>query len=121
MKEIMAIIRPKKVSRTKDVLDKLGYPAFTAVSVMGRGKQRGIAGEVNCELPPEVLKRSGGMKYIPKRLISLTVHDADVDLIVKAIIKVNQTSQIGDGRIFVCPVDNVVRVRTSEEGDQAIM
>ena len=51
MKEIMAIIRPKKVSKTKDVLDKLGYPAFTAVSVMGRGKQRGIAGEVNCELP----------------------------------------------------------------------
>ncbi len=121
MKEIMAIIRPKKVSQTKDVLDKLGYPAFTAVSVMGRGKQRGIAGEVNCELPPEVLARSGGMKYIPKRLISLTVHDADVDLIVKAIIKVNQTKQIGDGRVFICPVDNVVRVRTNEEGDQAIM
>ncbi len=121
MKEIMAIIRPKKVSQTKDVLDKLGYPAFTAVSVMGRGKQRGIAGEVNCELPPEVLGRSGGMKYIPKRLISLTVHDADVDLIVKAIIKVNQTKQIGDGRVFICPVDNVVRVRTNEEGDQAIM
>ena len=120
MKEIMAIIRPKKVSQTKDVLDKLGYPAFTAVSVMGRGKQRGIAGEVNCELPPEVLGRSGGMKYIPKRLISLTVHDADVDLIVKAIIKVNQTKQIGDGRVFICPVDNVVRVRTNEEGDQAI-
>jgi nitrogen regulatory protein PII 2 len=121
MKEIIAIIRPKKVSRTKDVLDKLGYPAFTAVSVMGRGKQRGIAGEVNCELPPEVMGKSGGMKYIPKRLVSLTVHDADVDLIVKAIIKVNQTSQIGDGRIFVCPIDNVVRVRTNEEGDQAIL
>ncbi|NMW18595.1 MAG: P-II family nitrogen regulator [Chlorobiaceae bacterium] len=120
MKEIMAIIRPKKVSKTKDVLDKLGYPAFTAVSVMGRGKQRGIAGEVNCELPAEVLKKNGGMKYIPKRLISLTVHDDDVDLIVKAIIKVNQSKQIGDGRIFVCPVDNVVRVRTNEEGDQAI-
>lgn len=120
MKEIMAIIRPKKVSKTKDVLDKLGYPAFTAVSVMGRGKQRGIAGEVNCELPAEVLKKNGGMKYIPKRLISLTVHDDDVDLIVKAIIKVNHTGQIGDGRIFVSPVDNVVRVRTSEEGDQAI-
>ena len=69
----------------------------------------------------EVLGRSGGMKYIPKRLISLTVHDADVDLIVKAIIKVNQTKQIGDGRVFICPVDNVVRVRTNEEGDQAIM
>ena len=45
---------------------------------------------------------------------------ADVELIVKAIIKVNHTGQIGDGRIFVSPVDNVVRVRTSEEGDQAI-
>ncbi|NTU93826.1 MAG: P-II family nitrogen regulator [Chlorobiaceae bacterium] len=120
MKEIMAIIRPKQVGKTKDVLEKLGFPGLTAVSVLGRGKQRGIAGEVSCEMPAELHGAPGGMKYVPKRLIALVVPDADVDLVVKAIIKVNQTRQFGDGRVFVSPVDNAVRIRTDEEGDAAL-
>lgn len=120
MKEILAIIRPKQVSRTKDVLEKLGFPGFTAGYVLGRGKQRGIAGEITCELPADLHSVPGGSKYVPKRLVSLVVADEDVELVVKALIKVNQTKQFGDGRIFVCPVDNVVRVRTNEEGDAAL-
>ena len=59
------------------------------------------------------------MKYIPKRLISLVVGD-DVDHVVQTIIKVNQTVQIGDGKVFVCPIDDAVRVRTNDVGEQAI-
>ncbi len=123
MKEVVAIIRPKKVGLTKEALEHLGFPSITAVSVLGRGKQRGIAGEVTCDLGRALLAqgKSGGMKYVPKRLLSLVVRDGDVDLVVQTIIKVNQTTQIGDGRIFTCPVDNAVRVRTDEDGNQAIV
>ena len=122
MKEIIAIIRPNKVGHTKDALDKLGFPSITATSVLGRGRQRGIAAEVNIDIKPEILAqgRSNGMKYVPKRLLSMVVSAADVDLVVKTIIKINQTAHIGDGKIFICPVDNAVRVRTSEEGETAI-
>jgi nitrogen regulatory protein PII 2 len=121
MKEIIAIIRPKKVKATKEALEALGHPSFMALSVLGRGHQRGIASEVACELPADVQGRTGGMKYIPKRMISIVVPDADEDRIVKTIIKANQTAQIGDGKIFVLPVEGAMRVRTDERGDEAIL
>lgn len=122
MKEIIAIIRPKMVGRTKDALEKLGFPSVTAVPVLGRGKQRGIAGEVNIDIRPGILEgRTVGMKYIPKRELTIAVRDCDVDVVVKTIIEANQTSQIGDGKIFVCPIDDVVRVRTNETGEAAIL
>jgi nitrogen regulatory protein PII 2 len=123
MKEIIAIIRPKRVGQTKDALEKLGFPSVTATPVLGRGKQRGIAGEISCEIPEEVLAQNNSkrMEYIPKRELSIIIKDSDVDLVVKTIIKINQTSQIGDGKIFVCPVEDAVRVRTDEKGDDAII
>ncbi len=60
------------------------------------------------------------MKYIPKRLISLVVEDEDVLLVLGAIIKVNRTGEFGDGRIFVCPVEDAVRIRTRERSVAAI-
>lgn len=123
MKEIIAIIRPKKMRATKDALEATGFPCFLAVSVLGRGHQRGIAGEVSCELPTALLAQSrpGGMKYIPKRMLTIVVPDGNVDTVVEAIVKVNQTAQIGDGKIFICPLENAVRVRTDETGDRAIL
>ncbi|MGA9110206.1 MAG: P-II family nitrogen regulator [Smithella sp.] len=123
MKEIIAIIRPKKIGPTKDALEKLGFPSVTVASVLGRGKQRGIAGEISCDISQEVLLQSNSkrMEYIPKRELSIVVKDSDVDTIVKTIIDINQTCQIGDGKIFICPVDNAVRVRTDEEGEQAVL
>jgi nitrogen regulatory protein PII 2 len=56
------------------------------------------------------------MKYIPKRLLSIVVQNSDVDSVVKKIIEVNQTAQIGDKKIFVCPLDTAVRVQTDERG-----
>ncbi|ADI02871.1 MAG TPA: P-II family nitrogen regulator [Syntrophothermus lipocalidus] len=120
MKEIMAIIRPKQMTRTKEVLAALGFPALTAWRVLGRGKQKGLAGEVSFEVHPELMKQGGGMKFVPKRFISLVVEDEDVPLVVAAIIKVNRTGEIGDGRIFVCPVDDAARIRTQERSSEAI-
>jgi nitrogen regulatory protein PII 2 len=121
MKEIMAIIRPKMVSRTKEVLDSLGFPAMNAVRVMGRGKQRAILNEVSFEInEPDLLKVEGSMRYIPKRMISLVVPDEDVSLVVEAIMKVSKTGQIGDGKVFVCPIEQALRIRTMEKGNKAV-
>jgi len=123
MKEIIAIIRPKQMRATKEVLDTLGFPSFLAISVLGRGHQRGIAGEVSCELSPEVLRqaKAGGMKYVPKRLLTIVVPDANVDQVVEAVVRVNQTGEIGDGKIFICPMEDALRVRTDETGESAIL
>ncbi|GAB6126220.1 P-II family nitrogen regulator [Humidesulfovibrio idahonensis] len=123
MKEIIAIIRPKKVRATKEALEATGFPCFLAVSVLGRGHQRGIAGEIACEIPTELhgQGKSGGMKYIPKRMLSIIVPDANVDTVVEAVVKANQTAQIGDGKIFICPIEDAVRVRTDETGESAIL
>jgi nitrogen regulatory protein PII 2 len=121
MKEIMAIIRPKKVTKTKEVLDSLGFPAMNAIRVMGRGKQRAILNEISFEInEPELLEMEGSMRYIPKRMLSLVVPNEDVSLVVEAIMKVNHTGQIGDGKVFVCPIEEALRVRTMENGDEAI-
>ena len=122
MKEIIAIIRPNKMTQTKDVLNALGFPAMTAQRVMGRGKQKAIIGEISFDIQDEtLLKEEGTMRYIPKRLISLIVPDEDVSLIVEAIMRVNQTGQNGDGKLFVCPIDEAVRVRTNERGTKALV
>lgn len=123
MKEIIAIIRPKKVRATKDVLEAIGFPCFLAVSVLGRGHQRGIAGEVSCELSPDTLNqaKTGGMKYVPKRMLTIVVPDENVDTVVEAVVRVNQTDQIGDGKIFICPMEDAIRVRTDETGESAIV
>lgn len=121
MKEIIAIIRPNKMAQTKNVLDTLGFPAMNARRVMGRGKQKAIIGEVSFDLKkPELLEESGTMRYIPKRLISIVLPDEDVSLVVEVIMRVNHTGQIGDGKIFVCPITEAVRVRTNERGEKAI-
>lgn len=121
MKEITAIIRPKNVSKTKEVLDALGFPAMNAIRVMGRGKQRAILSEINFEInEPDLLELEGSMRYIPKRMISLVVSDEDTSLVVEAIMKVNHTGQIGDGKIFVSPIEDALRVRTMEKGNHAL-
>ena len=120
MKEIIAIIRPKKIGKTKEILASLGFPAMTAAKVLGRGKQKGLANEVSFEVSPELTAQAGGMKYIPKRLVSVVVSDENVALVVGVIIKANHTGEIGDGRVFVCPVDDAVRIRTRERGSDAI-
>ncbi|MDR3223571.1 MAG: P-II family nitrogen regulator [Methanobrevibacter sp.] len=122
MKEIIAIIRPSMINKTKEVLDVLGHPALTAVSVFGRGKQKSILSEVkSVKDNPELQQQPGRMAYIPKRLLSIVVPDEDVNLIVEAIMKVNHTGNIGDGKIFLCPVEDSIRVRNKDRGLEAIV
>lgn len=122
MKEIITIIRPKKVNATKEALVKLGIPSMTAIPVLGRGKQKGIDGEVNIEYRTGILQqnKSGGMKYIPKRYLSIVVNDENADAVIDTIMKVNRTGEIGDGKVFICPVEDVIRIRTDEQGNEAI-
>lgn len=123
LKEIIAIIRPKKVTATKSALEEAGFPSMTATLVLGRGRQRGIASEMTFEVEPELLSkgRTSGMRYIPKRLLNIIVRDEDVKKVVDTIIKANQTAHIGDGKIFVLPIENAIRVRTSETGESAVI
>ncbi|WP_320172410.1 P-II family nitrogen regulator [Maridesulfovibrio sp.] len=123
MKEIIAIIRPKQMNSTKKALDELGLPSITATQVLGRGKQRGIAGEINVDLRPEEIDQAKyrTMPYIPKRMVTVVVPDKDADNVVETLVRINRTGQVGDGRIFVCPVDDALRVRTDEYGEKAIL
>ncbi len=120
MKEIVAIIRPNKIGKTKEILASLGFPAMTASKAMGRGKQKGLAKEVSFVVSPELMAQPGTMKYIPKRLITLIVNDEDVPLVVGVIVKANQTGEIGDGRVFVSPIEDAIRIRTKEKGSDAL-
>lgn len=119
MKEIIAIIRMNKIQITKDVLAAAGFPAMTAHRVMGRGKQKGLMLEITA--PIEFQGQGPAMKFIPKRLLMVTVEDKFVDKVVELIIAVNKTGNVGDGKIFVCPVEEAVRVRTGERGETALV
>jgi len=124
MKEVIAIIRRHNTQATKAGLLGIGIPALTMVSVEGRGKQKGLPGW-NYELDPaltEVEEKNTGinLRFIPKRMIYAVVEDEDVPKVVETIINTNQSGHIGDGKIFVCPVEGAVRVRTGESGEQAL-
>lgn len=123
MKEVMAIIRMNKMNVTKRSLSEVGIHSMTARKVIGRGKgkvdylllkgaQQGYDEAIN-QLSP-------GPKFLPKRMVTVVVPDSKVELTVKTIIEVNQTHSPGDGKIFVLPISDTVRVRTAETGDAAL-
>ena len=124
MKEVIAIIRRHNTQATKAGLLGIGIPALTMVSVEGRGKQKGLPGW-NYELDPtltEVEERNTGvsLRFIPKRMIYTVVEDCDVPKVIETIIRTNRTGHIGDGKIFICPVEDAIRVRTGERTEQAL-
>ena len=123
MKEVMAIIQLNKMEATKDALDVIGIGSFTAYKVSGRGKQKGL--QIPHPTPLDERderdeRDEKRMKYIPKRMISVMVEDEFVPAVVAVITKVNRTGNYGDGRIFVSPMEESVRIRTGERGSVAI-
>ena len=112
MKRVVAIIRQEKYENVKNALLEVGCEGMTVSEVKGRGSQRGIKesyrGSSYC------------IDLIPKTRIEIVVKDEGLDLIVDAIKKGAYTGTIGDGKIFIQPVDNVIRIRTGEEGDRAV-
>lgn len=127
MKEIIAIIRMDKVSQTKKDLSEAGFPSVTALKVMGRGKMLKEMEMINDledgkEEYRDALLQSmlKGGRLIPKRMLVLLVANNEVSTVVDIIIKANQEGHIGDGKIFVSPVLDAVRVRTGERGEEAV-
>lgn len=123
----MMLIRRHQVPATKKAFEDAGFPALTIQSVEGRGKQGGIGGWA-AEIDPELNSVMGTestdeprFNWIPKRLLTIVVQDDQVEDAVGVIIKANQTGHMGDGKIFVCPLKEVVRVRTGEVGKEAVV
>jgi nitrogen regulatory protein PII 2 len=123
MKEILAIVRMNKMNQTKRALSEAGISSMTARDALGRGKglvdvQLLKGAERGYEEAISQLGQSG--RLIPKRILLVVVPDELVEKTVKTIIMVNRTGKSGDGRIFVMPCLDVVRVRTGERGDTAL-
>ena len=121
MKEVMAVIRMNKTNETKRSLNAAGITSFTATGrVLGRGKglvdYRILHGAE--EGYQEAISQLGdGPRMVPKRLITVVVSDDWVARTVEAIIKVNKSGNAGDGKIFVLPVNEAIRVRTGERAE----
>jgi nitrogen regulatory protein P-II 1 len=112
MKKIEAIIRPEALEHVKEALSLMGHAGLTVLEVKGHGVQKGIA------------QQWRGQEYtidlLPKVMVWLVVNEQDVRDVVDVIIKAAQSGRIGDGKVFVSPVEDVYRVRTGERGADAI-
>lgn len=112
MKKIEAVIKPFKLDDVREALSDIGITGMTVIEVKGFGRQKGHT---------ELYR---GAEYVidflPKVLIKIVVRDDQVDACLEAITTAARTGKIGDGKIFVSDVDRVVRIRTGEEGDEAI-
>jgi nitrogen regulatory protein PII 2 len=123
MKEVIAVVRMDMMNRTKAALTAAGVDAFFAHEAQGRGKgfvnSSVLEGaESGYEEAAAVLGEKG--KLYPKRMVTVVVMDDMVEDVVEAITKVNQTGKPGDGKIFVLPIGDAVRVRTGEKGSKSI-
>jgi nitrogen regulatory protein P-II 1 len=112
MKKVEAIIKPFKLDEVREALAEVGVSGLTVTEVKGFGRQRGHT---------ELYR---GAEYVvdflPKTKVELIVADAQVEQVLEAIVKAARTGKIGDGKIFVSNVEQVVRIRTGETGDAAI-
>ncbi|MCU0641769.1 MAG: P-II family nitrogen regulator [Candidatus Margulisbacteria bacterium] len=112
MKKIEAIIRSEKLDDLREKLDASGYTAMTVTEVKGRGAQKGIllewrVGEYRVE-------------FIPKVKVELVVNAETVDKVIEIILSVCSSGKVGDGKIFISSVEEVVRIRTGERGQKAL-
>jgi nitrogen regulatory protein P-II 1 len=112
MKLVVAVVKPFKLDDVKDILKDLGVQGLTVTEVQGFGRQRGHT---------EVYR---GAEYtidlVPKVRIEVVVNDADVSDVVEAIVASARTGKIGDGKVWVISLEDVVRVRTGERGSEAL-
>ena len=123
MKEVIAIVRMNMMNQTKKALTEAGVAAFFAHEANGRGvgfiNTHILAGaEDGYEEAASLLGEKG--KLYPKRVVTIVVEDDVVDSVVEAIISVNKTGKPGDGKIFILPLKDAVRVRTGESGTKSI-
>ena len=112
MKKIEAIIKPFKLDEVKDALTAIGIEGMTVTEVKGFGRQKGHT---------EIYRGSEyTVDFLPKLKMEIVVADEKAGPVVTAIIAAARTGKIGDGKIFVLPLEQAIRIRTEEKGDQAI-
>ena len=112
MKQVTAIIKPFKLDEVREALAEVGVNGLTVTEVKGFGRQKGHT---------ELYR---GAEYVvdflPKIRVEMVVADDLVDDVIEAVLKAARTGKIGDGKIFVTPVEQAIRIRTSESGDAAL-
>jgi nitrogen regulatory protein P-II 1 len=112
MKKIEAIIKPFKLDEVKEALSEIGIQGMTVSEVKGFGRQKGHK---------EIYRGSEyTVDFLPKIKLEVAVADGRVEDVIHAIISVAKTGRIGDGKIFVFPVEEAIRIRTGEHGDAAL-
>jgi nitrogen regulatory protein PII 2 len=145
MKEIIAIIRNECTELTKKSLDAVGVKGVTFISVIGRGRQGGTIcspdpeGTLRREVCVQIMHQRGlidnpedpkyhvpvekefELGFLPKKMLMMVADDNEVPLIVSTIIQINKSEHQGDGRIFICPIVDAVRIRTGERGTKALL
>ena len=112
MKKIEAVIRPEKLEDVKDELGRCGIHGMTVTQVVGCGLQKGRIGVYR--------GHEYSINLLPKIKIEIVIRDHQVDGVVKIIREAAATGAIGDGKIFIYPVDNAIRIRTGEFGNDAL-
>lgn len=112
MKKIQCVIRPQKLEEVKKALTDAGIVGMTVTEVRGYGKQKGFVQHYRTS---ETL-----VNLLPKIQIELVVKNGDLEKTVKAITESAKTGEVGDGKIFISSLDDVVRIRTGEKGETAI-
>jgi nitrogen regulatory protein PII 2 len=123
MKEIMAVIRMNMMNKTKRALVDIGVSSLTAKDVSGRGRGAvdvSVLKGADQGYEEAIAQLGKNRRLVSKRLLSVIVPEKDVKKVVDTIISTNQTGKTGDGKIFVLPVMDAVRIRTGEDGDKAI-
>jgi nitrogen regulatory protein PII len=112
MKKIDAIIKPFKLEDVKEALAELGVEGMTVTEVKGFGRQKGHT---------EIYRGSEyTVDFLPKIKLEIVLADGKVEEAVNAIVKAAKTGKIGDGKVFVSPIDNAIRIRTEETGEKAV-
>ncbi len=112
MKRITAVIRPEKLDDVKDALEAVGYPGLMLTRIEGHGKQKG--------LEQQFRGRAFKVDLLPKYKIEVVCADERCEEIIHAIVSAARTGEVGDGKVFVSEVVDVVRIRTGERGETAI-
>jgi nitrogen regulatory protein P-II 1 len=112
MKLVTAIVKPFKLEDVKTALQSFGVQGMTVSEVQGYGRQRGHT---------EVYRGAEYVvDFVPKVRVDVLIDDSDADEVVELVVKAAQTGQIGDGKVWVVPIDTVARVRTGERGPDAL-
>jgi nitrogen regulatory protein P-II 1 len=112
MKKIEAIIKPFKIEDVKEALGEAGIEGMTLTEVKGFGRQKGHT---------EIYRGSEyTVDFLPKMKIEIVVPDSQVENVTQIIVKSAKTGKIGDGKVFVLPIEEVIRIRTEERGEAAV-